>query len=68
MGRSKQKTRNPLEVTTMFEPSRLAADHLVEAYRQVVPPQGRKRKPGEPPGDGSAHETQAVPGIKRWSS
>ncbi len=68
MGRSKQKARNPLEVMIMFEPSRLAADHLVEAYRQIVPPQGRKRKPGESPVDESAPEVQAAPVTKRWPS
>lgn len=68
MGRSKQKARNPLEVTIMFEPSRLAADHLVEAYRQVVPPQGRKRKPSESSVDEFVPETQADPVARRWPS
>ena len=68
MGRSKQKSRNLLEVTIMFEPTLLAADHLVEAYQQVVPPQGRKWKPSESTVDEFAPEIQTARGAKRWSS
>jgi len=68
MGRSKRKVENALEVTIMFEPSRLAVDHLAEAYRQVVPPQGRKRKPGELAVDEVPPEIQAPSGSRRWPS
>ena len=37
MSKQQSKTEKPLEVTIMFEPSRLAATHLADAYRQVVP-------------------------------
>jgi hypothetical protein len=44
-----------MEVRVMFEPTRLAADHLADAYAQGVPPRqvrgdrvsDRGRKPGE---------------------
>jgi hypothetical protein len=48
MGRKKRQEQDPLEVMIMFEPSRLAADHLAEAYRQVVPPQGSRRNSDRP--------------------
>ena len=41
MSNPKRKARPPLEVTIMFEPTRLAATHLVDAYAQVVPLQLR---------------------------
>lgn len=37
MSKRKRKARRPLEVTVVFEPSRLAAEYLSDAYAQVVP-------------------------------
>lgn len=37
MSKQKSPGRKPLEVTIMFEPNRLAATHLVDAYSQIVP-------------------------------
>jgi hypothetical protein len=37
MSKPKSPARPPLEVTIMFEPTRLAATHWVDAYAQVVP-------------------------------
>lgn len=37
MDHANRTARKPLEVTVMFEPSRLAAEHLADAYRQLVP-------------------------------
>jgi len=37
MSNPKNPARPPLEVTIMFEPTRLAATHLADAYAQVVP-------------------------------
>ena len=45
MGKVKRNARKTLEVKIMFEPSRLATEHLADAYRQLVPPRSRKVKP-----------------------
>ena len=37
MSKPKRPARPQLEVTIMFEPTRLAATHLADAYTQVVP-------------------------------
>ena len=37
MSKPKSTARPPLEVAIMFEPTRLAATHLADAYAQVVP-------------------------------
>ena len=37
MSKLKSPIRPPLEVTIMFEPTRLAATHLADAYARVVP-------------------------------
>ena len=37
MNKSNSNARQSLEVTIMFEPTRLAATHLADAYAQVVP-------------------------------
>ena len=37
MSKPKSPVRPPLEVTIMFEPTRLAVTHLADAYVQVVP-------------------------------
>jgi hypothetical protein len=55
MSNKERHARRMLEVRVMFEPTRLAADHLADAYAQVVPPRqvqcGRvpnlERKPSE---------------------
>ncbi len=38
MSKRQPKARRALEVTVMFEPSRLSKDHLTDAYAQVVTP------------------------------
>jgi hypothetical protein len=38
MSNQERHARRMLEVTVMFEPTRLAADHLADASAQVVPP------------------------------
>ena len=45
MNKPKSKARHVLEVTIMFEPTRLAARHLADAYTQVVPLRARGRRP-----------------------
>jgi hypothetical protein len=55
MSNKERHARRMLEVTVMFEPTRLATDHLADAYAQVVPPRqvqcdrgcDRGRKPSE---------------------
>lgn len=42
MSKPKRNARPALEVTSMFEPSRLAAEHLADAYAQLVPLRLRK--------------------------
>ena len=37
MSKPKSPARKPLEVTIMFEPTRLAAEHLADAYLHLVP-------------------------------
>lgn len=37
MSKQPSPARKPLEVIVMFEPNRLAAEHLIDAYRQIVP-------------------------------
>lgn len=48
MGYANRTARKPLEVTVMFEPSRLAAEHLADAYRQLVPLRARTVYRSEP--------------------
>ena len=48
MSKRESKARKVLEVSVMFEPSRLAADYLADAYAQVVP-RRRRSTPVEPP-------------------
>ena len=48
MSESKSKAQKPLEVTIMFEPTRIAAEHLADAYLQLVPL--RRRSPQATPG------------------
>ena len=47
MSKHSSRARTTLEVTIMFEPTRLAATHLADAYAQVVPL--RSRLPRQPP-------------------
>jgi hypothetical protein len=56
MGKAKRNARTTLEVTIMFEPSRLAAEHLADAYSQLVPL--RSRKPMRPKPEG---QVQTMP-------
>lgn len=44
MNKPQRNARQPLEVTIMFEPTRLAAAHLADAYAQVVPTLRRPAK------------------------
>ena len=48
MSKPKSTARPSLEVTIMFEPSRLAAEHLADAYRQLVPLRTRTVHRSEP--------------------
>ena len=48
MGHVNRTARKPLEVTIMFESSRLAAEHLADAYRQLVPLRTRTVHRSEP--------------------
>ena len=47
MGKVKRNARKTLEVKIMFEPSRLASEHLADAYSQLVPPRSRKANPSK---------------------
>jgi hypothetical protein len=67
MGRQKHREQDSLEVTIMYEPTRLAMDHLMEAYRQVVPLQGQGRKMGRELLGEVATEPQAPPSVMRRS-
>ena len=42
MSKPKRNARQTLEVTIMFEPSRLATEHLADADAQLVPLRRRK--------------------------
>jgi hypothetical protein len=42
MRKSTRHAQRTLEVTIMFEPNRLAAEHLADAYAQLVPLRRRK--------------------------
>ena len=44
MNKPKSNARQSLEVMIMFEPTRLAAAHLADAYAQVVPTPRRAAK------------------------
>ena len=46
MSKGERKARRTLEVTIMFEPSRLSADYLAAAYAQVVPLRKRSQSKG----------------------
>lgn len=53
MRKSTRHAQRTLEVTIMFEPNRLAAEHLADAYAQLVPLRRRKvapPTPRDPPG------------------
>jgi hypothetical protein len=45
MSKHTSKARAMLEVTIMFEPTRLATMHVADAYAQVVPLRSRSRRP-----------------------
>ncbi|MGH8602742.1 MAG: hypothetical protein ACREXR_08215 [Gammaproteobacteria bacterium] len=48
MRKSTRHAQRTLEVTIMFEPNRLAAEHLADAYAQLVPLRRRKVAPPTP--------------------
>lgn len=54
------RNQGPLVVRVDFEPNRLAADYLADAYAQVVPARCRRVRPacrkGEPWAGGKIHE------------
>lgn len=56
MGKAKRNARTTLAVTIMVEPSRLAAEHLADAYSQLVPL--RSRQPMRPKPEG---QVQTMP-------
>ena len=49
MSTQQRRTSSRLEVAVMFEPSRLAADHLADAYARVVPAVSRRSRPAAQP-------------------
>ena len=49
MSTRQRRTSSRLEVTIMFEPNRLAADHLADAYARVVPVVSRRSRPAAQP-------------------
>jgi hypothetical protein len=46
MSKGERKARRTLEVTIMFEPNRLSAEYLADAYAQVVPLRKRSNQVG----------------------
>ena len=44
MRTQQRRTSTRLEVAIMFEPSRLSADHLADAYARVVPVVSRRSR------------------------
>jgi len=65
MSKSKRNARQTLAVTIMFEPSRLATEHLADAYAQLVPL--RRRKTARPALQAGTDPNEAVP-MKRQPS
>ena len=61
------KARRMLEVTIMVEPTRLAAEHLADAYAQVVPLRQRARKLLAPSAE-VASEPRGVASVRRVRS
>jgi hypothetical protein len=45
MRTQQRRTSTRLEVTVVFEPSRLSADHMADAYARVVPVVSRRPRP-----------------------
>ena len=64
MSRDKGQAQCPLEVRSMFEPTRLAAEHLADAYAQVVPPR-RKAPHGYRSSPECVVRSQGTTGIRR---
>jgi hypothetical protein len=50
MSKPKRPSRRTLEVTIMFEPSRLASEHLADAYARLVPLRRHGTSPRVSPG------------------
>ncbi len=48
MSQAKRNARKTLEVKIMFEPSRLTAEHMADAYSQLVPLRSRKTTRDQP--------------------
>jgi hypothetical protein len=61
------KARRMLEVTIMFEPTRLAAEHLADAYAQVVPLRQRACRLLAPSSE-VVSEPQGVASVRRVRS
>ena len=49
MSTRQRRTSARLEVAIVFEPNRLAADHLAEAYARVVPVVSRRSRSAAQP-------------------
>jgi hypothetical protein len=47
VGKRRPKARRALEITIMFEPTRLSGEYLVDAYSQTVPMRPRSIRPAE---------------------
>ena len=45
MRTQQRRTSTRLEVAVVFEPSRLSADHMADAYARVVPVVSRRPRP-----------------------
>ena len=56
MGKRRPKARRALEITIMFEPTRLSGEYLIDAYGQAVPMRPRAVKNAT----GRAEEPEAV--------
>lgn len=65
MEQGKRKQERTLEVESVFEPSRLARDHLAEAYRQVAPSLARGRSTGRSAPPGALPDQPVTPGVLR---
>ena len=61
------KARRMVEVPIMFEPTRLAAEHLADAYAQVVPLRHGARKPLESSPE-AVSESWDLPSVRRGRS
>ena len=60
MSKPKHQAQQALEVTIMFEPSRLSGEHLADAYAQVVPLRVRKARRCVPEASTDAQEANPI--------